>query len=100
MIRLSESKGGFAAIVHKGDPDSGVIWLQITQRGQFFGLFHQSRDESGQLAWIATRPQDVENHQALDLYIQKQRHIDPDLWLIELDVPDAAQFTAESIAFD
>ncbi len=99
-MRLCEARGGFAAILNKGDPDSGALWLILREKGQVSGVYNQAQDGLGRLAWNAARPQDIENHEALDLYIQKQRRIDPDLWLIELDIPDAAQFTAESLAFD
>jgi hypothetical protein len=34
LMRQVQGDGGFASVLHKGDPDRGAISLLITERGQ------------------------------------------------------------------
>lgn len=95
LIRLAQSYGGFAAVVAKGDPTAGQLVLIILQKGQFSGLFERQLGPDYRYSWQACGPQDVENTQEITAYTDRRRASDPDLWVIELDVPVATQLIAE-----
>jgi hypothetical protein len=38
--------------------------------------------------------------EAVQGWIDRARRIDPDLWVVELDIPDAARFVAETLGRD
>lgn len=95
LMRLADQAGGFAAVLAKGDPVSGVLLLQILEKGQFSGIFERMPDPSGAYLWAKGGPQDTENKESLAEYLERRRSRDPDLWIIELDVPDAERFVAD-----
>ena len=97
-MRQVESSGGFAAIVKRGDPDSGALILLVATRGQNVALIERRMGPDFDYDWtISARPDDAEPEKFLEL--NPQHHwFDPDCWLIELDIADAEQFIAETIA--
>lgn len=95
LLRLADQHGGFAAVIAKGDPTSGAILVQMLEKGAFFGIYERILDPSGQYLWSRSGPQDIENTEEISEYFLRRKARDPDLWLIELDVPDAERFIAE-----
>jgi hypothetical protein len=51
----------------------------------------------GGYALMRCGPTPEEGLEALNLYIARRRRSDPDLWIIELDIPEAERFAAETI---
>lgn len=96
-MRFANQVGGFAAVIAKGDPTSGSILVQILEKGQFFGLYERLLDPSGQYLWDRIGPQVIENKDEIPEYFSRRKSRDPDLWLIELDVPDAERFVVEFV---
>lgn len=93
LIRRVNSKGGFATVLVRGDPTSGVILIQALEKGRVSGLFERVSDYRGgwRLMDCCTSPDDMPQ------YIERRRRSDPDLWIIELDIPEAERFAAETI---
>lgn len=90
-------EGGFATILVKGDDISGVILIQTMDRGVESGLFERVQNLQGDYALMRCGPTPEEGSEALDQYIARRRRSDPDLWVVELDVPEAERFAAETI---
>lgn len=97
LIRRTQGAGGFAMIVVKGDPISGVILVQALEKGQEIGLFERVSDYAGGYRLMACGPKADSEPGALTDYIERRRRSDPDLWVIELDIVDAERFAAETI---
>jgi hypothetical protein len=95
LMRLAQGHGGFAAVISRGDPNAGQLLLIILQKGQFFGLFERLLGPGFGYSWQSCGPQDVENSNEIAAYLERRRARDPDLWVIELDVPVATQLIAE-----
>jgi hypothetical protein len=97
MIRRVQSAGGFATVLQRGDDQAGAIWVECADRGQTQLLLERTTGLEGQDQWrIADSHPDAEP----DRYREKmdrRRRSDPDLWIIELDIADAARFAAETI---
>ena len=86
-IRLSDMAGRAAAVLRKGDPDSGGILGVLRGRGGV-QVLSQIRDAEGRPAWLrATGPGAVDQETA-DSYVARQVQRDPDLWVVEFDAPD------------
>jgi hypothetical protein len=100
LLRRIESAGGFAAVLHKGDPTGGVILVQCLERGRFCGLFERFSDLDGRRTLARIGPPDGSQHTEIEDYIGRRRRSDPDLWLIELDIADAERFAAETLCAD
>jgi hypothetical protein len=92
--RLAESHGGFATVLGKGERDSGTIALVILCRGEPAALYERMPQLDGNRIFSRTREQDPENPRDFFEAIEKRRERDPDLWLIEADIPDSERFIA------
>lgn len=97
LRRRVATAGGFATILAKGDEISGVILVQTLDKGQESGLFERVPNFTGGYALMRCGPSPEDGPGALADYIARRRRSDPDLWLVELDVPDAERFAAETI---
>ncbi|MEQ7874055.1 DUF1491 family protein [Sphingomonas sp. ASV193] len=94
--RKAESQGGFATVIRSGDPDSGVILLVIIERGQYLSCARREWAD-GEYRWTRAGPTEPSE---LDDFLARQRRFDPDLWLIELDVPQGERFIVDLSAID
>lgn len=88
LIRLTELAGGFGAILHKGDPISGAILLIARVRGADPMLYERFPTVNGTTQWQHFPHKAVVSESDMTARLKKQADRDPDLWVIELDVPD------------
>jgi len=92
--RLAESQGGFAAVLSRGERDAGTIALVILCRGKPAALFERMPQLDGNRPFVQTREADIEKPEEFSALLEQRRLRDPDLWLIEADVPDPERFIA------
>ncbi|MEN9499155.1 MAG: hypothetical protein RIS83_974 [Pseudomonadota bacterium] len=86
-IRLSDMAGRAAAVLRKGDPDSGGI-LCVLRGREGVQVLSQIRDAEGRSAWIRGTGPAAVDQAAADAYVARQIQRDPDLWVVEFDAPD------------
>ncbi|MDO7835807.1 DUF1491 family protein [Sphingobium sp. HBC34] len=97
LRRRVSAAGGFATILVRGDEISGVILVQALEKGQDCGLFERVPNLDGGYALMRCGPAPEDGQEALAHYVARRRRADPDLWIIELDIPEAERFAAETI---
>lgn len=97
LVRRTNAAGGFATIIVKGDETSGVILVQVLEKGKENGLFERVSNFAGGYALMRCGPSLEDGPEALATYVARRRRSDPDLWIIELDIPEAERFAAETI---
>lgn len=85
LIRRAEQAGGGGMVLAKGDATAGALLIQLADRGQPGPLLERRLDPEGNYRWSPTGPDADEERGD---YIARRRRSDPDLWVIELDVPD------------
>ena len=95
LLRRTESAGGFATVLAKGDENSGIILVQCTYRGDPGPLLERRFSADGHYIWEPVGPDDPNDRDSRTNYQDRRRKADPDLWLIELDIADAPQLVAE-----
>jgi hypothetical protein len=95
MIRRVEAAGGHGMVLAKGDATAGAILLVIAERGVTLRILERVMGPEGDYRWMATGPAELGDGLALAEYLGKRRRNDPDLWLVELDSPDAEQIAGE-----
>ena len=98
LVRRAEVEGGFGMILARGDPDRGSLVLLIIHRGAHVACLERSVGTNGVYAWRKVGPEAESSQSTVLDWSQKRRRFDPDLWLIELDVPLPERFIAETIA--
>ncbi|WP_340266428.1 DUF1491 family protein [Sphingobium mellinum] len=97
LVRRAAAAGGFATVLAKGDAISGVILVEAVERGKPQGLFERTPDFAGRYVLNRCGPPPESGPDMLSQYIERRRRVDPDLWVIELDIADAERFAAETI---
>ena len=98
LVRKAEAEGGFAAVLAKGDAAAGSLLLVLTERGAAPQIFERMLQPDGRYGWA--EPGDRPATQEVPALVARRRRIDPDLWVLELDVPHPERFAAELDAFD
>lgn len=90
LLRSAVAAGGYATVVARGDDHGGALLIQCRDRGAEGALLERQFDG----LWQPVGPEAAAGPSERDAYVARRRKADPDLWLIELDIPDAPQFVA------
>ncbi len=95
LLRRVNDSGGFAAVLAKGDAQAGSVLLLLADRDGRARLVERGIGPDGRVALIESTPADD-----VAGYWRRRRDRDPDLWVIELNTPDAERFAAETMLVD
>ena len=93
--RAAAAEGGFAAILAKGEETGGAVILVLRSREGLNSAYARTNLGDGQVDWRALVENEPDPAPKLTETLEKQRRFDPDLWLVELDIADPAQFVAD-----
>jgi len=90
LIRRCDLAAIPIAVVARGDGDAGAILLKFNGGdSEGCSVLTQARGQDGELLWMrATGPTPVAEADA-DAYITRQRRRDPDIWVVEIEHPEA-----------
>ena len=100
LLRRVNGAGGMATVSARGEPDAGAVLLILSERGGPARMVERGIGPDGTAALIATGPAGDSAPGAVTDYWQWRRARDPDLWVVELDVPEAERFAAETFTLD
>jgi hypothetical protein len=100
LIRRVNNEGGHATVLAKGDAKSGSILLLCADRGRVSALRERLLTADGSYAWQDVTPVESRESGDVSAYLERRRARDPDIWIIELDVPNAERFAAETSGDD
>jgi hypothetical protein len=78
--------------LRRGDAERGSLLVLVAERGESRFLLQRLLQRSGEYAWEA---QETNDSEALGQQLARSQDRDPDLWVIELDIPSAERFIAE-----
>lgn len=92
LIRRTQSEGGFAAVLKKGDLEAGIILVVLTENGSNTRLYERMPQATGARKWLCTKKQDIDNKAEFSDYLERRGKQDSDLWIIELDVAEGERF--------
>jgi hypothetical protein len=92
LLRAVEAGGGFATVIAKGERDAGTILVTCCESGKNCRAYERMPRPDGTRAWTLTKTEDSENPVEFADYLARRRHQDSDLWIVELDIPDAERF--------
>ena len=94
MLRRANASG-MGMVLAKGDATGGGVLVVIAGSGGRDRVVERGVGAGGRPALIdSTPPEDV------TAYWQRRRDRDPDLWVVELIVPDAERLVVESLLLD
>ena len=92
LLARARDLGGFGTILRRGDAERGSLMLVLAERGEARCLVQRLLQGSGSYEWES---RELADSDSLERQLAKARDRDPDLWLIELDVPSVERFIAE-----
>ena len=96
LVRRVGNEGGNAVIVAKGDATAGSIMLICLDKGVRTAFRERLLGTDGRYGWAAVGPAPDAEMNEVDGWLARRRSRDPDLWIVELDIPNAERFAAET----
>ncbi|WP_427454539.1 DUF1491 family protein [Litorimonas sp. WD9-15] len=94
LLRRAQGAGAFAAVLRRGDPDAGALWV-VTRQGGILHRYVEQMSMSGGREWFRDGPF-TEDEQTLR--INKAVDRDPDLWIVEVEDSQGRAFLDGDIA--
>ncbi|OSZ72071.1 hypothetical protein CAP39_01480 [Sphingomonas sp. IBVSS1] len=91
LLRQVAAQGGFGAVLARGDAEAGAIAVVARSGGNEELLAPVLGAAGYEMAVMASGD-------AVPGWIERARRRDPDLWVIELDIPQAAQLVAQILS--
>lgn len=88
LVKLANATGDHAMVLKKGDEHAGEIILLRVKNGQNLALFTYIMDVKGQHIWQEKFIQDIDKEEKILEWVEKRRQIDPDIWVVELDIAE------------
>lgn len=98
LVRRAEAEGGFATVLHKGDPEGGSVLLFVGSRGRHVACLERILGMDGAYQWRAAGPAESAKSAEVASFLAKRRQFDPDVWAVELDIAEPERFIAETTA--
>ena len=95
LMHRAQSEGGFAAVLGRGDSSAGAILVILAERGRKVRILERLLQADGRYSWQGVGDQALANPEETEKFLERRQKFDPDIWLVELDVPSAERFAAE-----
>ena len=85
-------------VLAKGEPDSGSLLVVLTNKGNDSKVMERMPSPDGDRVWTVARRESAEERQDFATWLERRRQQDPDLWIVELDIPNGERFIGSSTA--
>jgi hypothetical protein len=95
LLRLAEREGGFGAVLAKGDPSAGSVLVILLERGRKSRIMERLLRPDGDYSWQETMTPQADDNGETEKFVARRRQFDPDIWIVELDIPSPERFAAE-----
>lgn len=92
LIGAVASAGGFATVIAKGERDAGTLLVICCGKDRLATAYERMPQPDGSRSWTLSRTQDPENAKEFWDYCDRRKFQDQDLWVVELDIPNAERF--------
>lgn len=97
IIRRAQLAGHFAALIKRGDEDAGALLLQLEYADRRLDLLMEANRGDGARVWRCLNGHSpIDAARAAEL-IAKEKRIDPDLWIIAIEMNGDAEFLDEPV---
>ena len=87
-LRRCSAEGIPAAVVRRGEKQSGTVILKINQLESGCRILTQARDIDGELTWFAALDGALVEEAEADAYVERTAQRDPDVWVVEIEHRD------------
>jgi len=86
LIRRTQTEGGFATVLQKGESEAGTILLVLCENDTKARIYERMPAPDGTRKWTLSKKQDNEKKEEFMDYLGRRGAQDRDLWIIELDI--------------
>lgn len=87
-LRRCSAEGIPAAVVRRGEKQSGTVILKINQLESGCRILTQARDLDGNLTWFPAMDGALVDESEADAYVERTAQRDPDVWVVEIEHRD------------
>ena len=98
LIRAVQAGGGFGTVLSKGEKDAGTLLVICCHNGTQCCAYERMPRPDGSRGWSLAKSQNPENPQEFTDFCDRRMNQDGDLWILELDHQNAAQFLDPKLA--
>lgn len=88
LLRLVETRGGFGAVVRRGDDTAGDLLVKARDPAGAIDLYAPATAPDGTAAWMRLGLPGYADEAAADAAVARALARDPDLWVLELEPAD------------
>ena len=81
ILQRAQGGGAFAAVLRRGDPDAGALWV-IVRQGRDLHRYTEQMAMSGAREWYQDGPFEEAE---ISLRTNKAVDRDPDIWIVEVE---------------
>lgn len=85
LLRFCQTQMIGAYVICKGDPDAGALIIKQAHLDGTARIFTRQFGQSGQMEWVCVSGDDAMAETDADIYLQRRKQNDPDLWIIEIE---------------
>ena len=96
-IRRCRANGIDAYLVRRGDEHAGAILIKHNRLAAGCTVYTPATAPDGGRAWRRGAGDDPLPEADADAYIARQRRVDPDLWVVEIEDPGGGWTLAEPV---
>jgi len=86
-VRRCNGDGVPAMVVRRGDARGGTVMLKLNRLDNGCRVLSQTTDLDGNRGWLAAFKGEAVEEAKADAYIRRAIDRDPDLWVIEIELP-------------
>jgi hypothetical protein len=92
LLARATAQGGFGAVLRRGDAERGALLILILERGTVRAVLSRVLRNDGRYGW---ERRNLADSDMAEQHLARARASDPDMWVLELDVPSAERFVVE-----
>lgn len=92
LLRAVEAAGGFVTVIAKGERDAGTLLVTCCEGGRNCRAYERMPRPDGTRGWALAKAEDSQDPAEFAEYLNRRRRQDSDLWIVELDIPNAERF--------
>jgi len=92
LLRQVQAAGGFAAVLARGERDAGTLLVVVTTAGRSGRVYERMPSPDGTRPWALAMREQPDKPGALENWLERRQLQDPDLWIVELDIPYGERF--------
>lgn len=92
LLRQVQAAGGFGAVLAKGEREAGTLIVVVMAGGSGSRAYERMPRADGSRGWTLAKSDSPDEPGAFAAWLDRRREQDPDVWIIELDIPQGERF--------